>query len=96
MYWKRPSTKKKPNAHEQANNVPDLSFYDSNKTQGRTMGLTHLLNVDLHNDNLKVRKLVRETARKVFTDEERLSLCHNDIVLKKENKSYRNVQGHGD
>ena len=25
-----------------------------------------------------------------------LSLCHNDLFLKKANKSYRNVKGHGE
>ena len=83
------------------------------------MDLTDLLNVELHNDNLKalsnrpgkthynpwtgrllkkkkIENMCERQLKKSSQTKNALSLCHNDLFLKKANKSYRNANGHGE
>ena len=119
MYRKRPTTKtNSPTLTSRQIMYQIFSFFDSNMTQGRSMGLTGLLDIELHNDNLKAlsnrpgkthynpwtgRSLKKKfenicdiQLKKSSQMKRALSLCHNDLFLKKENKSYRNVKGHGE
>ena len=51
-----------------------FSFFDINMTQGRTMRLTYLLNIQLHNDNLKT--LSNRLGKKHYNPRDRRSLYH--------------------